>query len=153
MYDGRPPCSTGCLHIVPASNLKPFICGEINVIISYYEQSSKMFLPHSQKLSTSGNLISLKPMICFKHFLYLRFNSGLVFGIVAMLGSVVLLIKTLQQTLAQMTSDNPRIGGQQALQVVVCTRDSRPVKESFSRGCLVSSFQCCFTAQTGAMKA
>ncbi|GLD69166.1 membrane-bound transcription factor site-2 protease isoform X1 [Lates japonicus] len=51
--------------------------------------------------------------------LYLWFNSGLVFGMVAMLGSVVLLIKTLQQTLAQMTTDNPRIGGQQALQVVV----------------------------------
>ncbi|KAM9337786.1 membrane-bound transcription factor site-2 protease isoform 2-T2 [Symphorus nematophorus] len=51
--------------------------------------------------------------------LYMWFNSGLVFGIVAMLGSVVLLIKTLQQTLAQMTTDNPRIGGQQALQVVV----------------------------------
>ncbi len=51
-----------------------------------------------------------------------RFSSGLVFGIVAMLGSVVLLTKTLQQTLAQMTTDNPRMGGQQALQVVVCTR-------------------------------
>ncbi|KAG7231276.1 hypothetical protein INR49_012107 [Caranx melampygus] len=45
------------------------------------------------------------------HALYLWFNSGLVFGIVAMLGSVVLLIKTLQQTVAQMTTDNPRIGG------------------------------------------
>eukprot|EP00064_Thunnus_orientalis_P020988 superscaffoldBa00006100_g21142 len=52
--------------------------------------------------------------------LYLWFSSGLVFGIVAMLGSVVLLIKTLQQTLAQMTTDNPRMGGQQTLQVV-CT--------------------------------
>ncbi|XP_034021880.1 membrane-bound transcription factor site-2 protease-like isoform X2 [Thalassophryne amazonica] len=51
--------------------------------------------------------------------LYLWFNSGLVFGVVAMLASVVLLMKTLQQTLAQMTTDNPRIGGQQALQVVV----------------------------------
>ncbi|XP_068200100.1 membrane-bound transcription factor site-2 protease isoform X2 [Antennarius striatus] len=51
--------------------------------------------------------------------LHLWFNGGLVFGIGAMLGSVVLLVKTLQQTLAQMTTDNPRIGGQQALQVVV----------------------------------
>lgn len=51
--------------------------------------------------------------------LYLWFSSGLVFGVVAMVGSVILLIKTLQQTLAQMTSDNPRIGGQQTLQVVV----------------------------------
>ncbi|CAG5896227.1 unnamed protein product [Menidia menidia] len=51
--------------------------------------------------------------------LYLWFNSGLVFGVVAMFGSVVLLVRTLQQTYAQMTTDNPRIGGQQALQVVV----------------------------------
>uniref|UniRef100_A0A1A8EJV4 Membrane-bound transcription factor site-2 protease n=1 Tax=Nothobranchius korthausae TaxID=1143690 RepID=A0A1A8EJV4_9TELE len=51
--------------------------------------------------------------------LYLWFNSGLVFGIAAMVGSVVLLIKTLQQTYAQMTTNNPRIGGQQVLQVVV----------------------------------
>ncbi|XP_051909817.1 membrane-bound transcription factor site-2 protease isoform X1 [Hippocampus zosterae] len=51
--------------------------------------------------------------------LYLWFSSGLVFGVVAMLASVVLLVKTLQQTLAQMTTDNPRIGAQQALQVVV----------------------------------
>uniref|UniRef100_A0A3Q1FNA0 Membrane-bound transcription factor site-2 protease n=1 Tax=Acanthochromis polyacanthus TaxID=80966 RepID=A0A3Q1FNA0_9TELE len=48
-----------------------------------------------------------------------EFSGGLVFGVVSMLGSVVLLIKTLQQTFAQMTTDNPRIGGQQALQVVV----------------------------------
>ncbi|XP_076026539.1 membrane-bound transcription factor site-2 protease [Genypterus blacodes] len=51
--------------------------------------------------------------------LQLWFNSGLVFGVVAMAGSVVLLIRTLQQTLAQMTSDDPRIGAQQTLQVVV----------------------------------
>uniref|UniRef100_A0A3Q0SY90 Membrane-bound transcription factor site-2 protease n=1 Tax=Amphilophus citrinellus TaxID=61819 RepID=A0A3Q0SY90_AMPCI len=51
--------------------------------------------------------------------LYMWFSSGLVFGIAAMLGSVVLLIRTLQQTVTQMTTDNPRIGGQQALQVVV----------------------------------
>ncbi|XP_057679757.1 membrane-bound transcription factor site-2 protease [Corythoichthys intestinalis] len=51
--------------------------------------------------------------------LYLWFNSGLAFGVAAMLASVVLLVKTLQQTLAQMTTDNPRIGAQQALQVVV----------------------------------
>lgn len=45
-----------------------------------------------------------------------------MFGIVAMLGSVVLLIQTLRQTLAQMTTNNPRMGAQQALQVVVCTK-------------------------------
>lgn len=55
----------------------------------------------------------------FSLFGCFRFNGGLVFGVVAMVGSVVLLIKTLQQTFAQMTTDNPRIGGQQALQVVV----------------------------------
>ncbi|CAN9506032.1 unnamed protein product [Ophioblennius macclurei] len=51
--------------------------------------------------------------------LYLWFSGGLVFGVASMLGSVLLLIRTLQQTYAQMTTDNPRIGGQQALQVVV----------------------------------
>lgn len=63
-------------------------------------------------------------MLVFVHLWACRFNSGLVFGVVAMLGSVLLLIKTLQQTLAQMTTNNPRIGGQQALQVVVCTHQS-----------------------------
>uniref|UniRef100_A0A668A4I8 Membrane-bound transcription factor site-2 protease n=1 Tax=Myripristis murdjan TaxID=586833 RepID=A0A668A4I8_9TELE len=43
------------------------------------------------------------------HALFLWFSSGLVFGVIAMLGSVLLLIRTLQQTLAQMTTDNPRI--------------------------------------------
>ncbi|XP_071387432.1 membrane-bound transcription factor site-2 protease isoform X1 [Centroberyx affinis] len=55
------------------------------------------------------------------HALYLWFSSGLVFGVVSMVGSVVLLVRTLQQTLAQMTTDNPRMAGQQALQVVVRT--------------------------------
>ncbi|XP_056440625.1 membrane-bound transcription factor site-2 protease isoform X1 [Gadus chalcogrammus] len=53
------------------------------------------------------------------HALYLWFSSGVVFGVVAMVGSVVLLARTLQQTLAQMTSDSPRMAGQQALQVVI----------------------------------
>ncbi|KAM6953542.1 membrane-bound transcription factor site-2 protease [Aplochiton taeniatus] len=53
------------------------------------------------------------------HALYLWFSSGLVFGVVSMLGSVLLLIRTLQQTLAQMTSGNPKGTNQQALQVVV----------------------------------
>nr|XP_020458153.1 membrane-bound transcription factor site-2 protease [Monopterus albus] len=51
--------------------------------------------------------------------LYLWFSGGMAILLLAVLESVVLLIKTLQQTLAQMTTDNPRIGGQQALQVVV----------------------------------
>ncbi|XP_062335514.1 membrane-bound transcription factor site-2 protease [Osmerus eperlanus] len=53
------------------------------------------------------------------HVLYLWFSSGLVFGVVSMVGSVVLLGRTLQQTLAQMTSDNPQGANQQTLQVVV----------------------------------
>lgn len=52
-----------------------------------------------------------------------------MFGIVAMLGSVVLLIQTLQQTLAQMTTNNPRMGAQQALQVVVCTHAHTQTQE------------------------
>ncbi|KAK7881143.1 hypothetical protein WMY93_029552 [Mugilogobius chulae] len=49
----------------------------------------------------------------------LRVQQWSGFGVVSMVGSVILLAKTLQQTLAQMTTDNPRIGGQQTLQVVV----------------------------------
>lgn len=48
-----------------------------------------------------------------------RFSAGMVFGVLAMFGSVVLLTRTLLQTLAQMLSDSPAGGGQQALQVVV----------------------------------
>ncbi|XP_010864568.2 membrane-bound transcription factor site-2 protease isoform X1 [Esox lucius] len=52
--------------------------------------------------------------------LYLWFTSGLVFGVVSMCGSVVLLVRTLQQTLHQMTSDLQTQGAsQQTLQVVV----------------------------------
>uniref|UniRef100_A0A674APQ2 Membrane-bound transcription factor site-2 protease n=1 Tax=Salmo trutta TaxID=8032 RepID=A0A674APQ2_SALTR len=53
------------------------------------------------------------------HALYLWFTSGLVFGLVSMCGSVVLLIRTLQQTVHQMTSDHPQGANQQTLQVVV----------------------------------
>lgn len=63
--------------------------------------------------------LHLQRVRVFTSALPLRFNSGLLFGIFAMLGSVVLLVKTLQQTLAQMTTNNPRMGGQQTLQVVV----------------------------------
>ncbi|XP_023700944.1 membrane-bound transcription factor site-2 protease [Paramormyrops kingsleyae] len=52
-------------------------------------------------------------------FLHLWFSAGMVFGVLAMFGSVVLLTRTLLQTLAQMLSDSPAGGGQQALQVVV----------------------------------
>ncbi|KAM3836662.1 membrane-bound transcription factor site-2 protease isoform 1-T1 [Vipera latastei] len=52
-------------------------------------------------------------------FLYLWFNIGMVFGIAAMFGSVVLLGKTLTQTLSQMLTENPASQNDQMLQVVV----------------------------------
>ncbi|XP_045567815.1 membrane-bound transcription factor site-2 protease isoform X2 [Salmo salar] len=62
---------------------------------------------------TSGLVFGLVSMcVC-------RFTSGLVFGLVSMCGSVVLLIRTLQQTVHQMTSDHPQGANQQTLQVVV----------------------------------
>lgn len=48
-----------------------------------------------------------------------RFSVGMVFGVVAMFGSVVLLTRTLLQTLAQMMSDSPEGSNEQVLQVVV----------------------------------
>ncbi|KAL4624894.1 membrane-bound transcription factor site-2 protease isoform X2 [Arapaima gigas] len=53
------------------------------------------------------------------HLLYLWFSVGMVFGVVAMFGSVILLTRTLMQTLAQMMSQTPEGTRQQALQVVV----------------------------------
>uniref|UniRef100_A0A3B3B4S0 Membrane-bound transcription factor site-2 protease n=1 Tax=Oryzias melastigma TaxID=30732 RepID=A0A3B3B4S0_ORYME len=67
------------------------------------------------RLAAPSRIVSVNPfLLCV-----CRFSSGLVFGVGAMLGSVVLLVRTLQQTYAQMTTDNPRMGTQQALQVVV----------------------------------
>ncbi|KAG5268073.1 hypothetical protein AALO_G00207940 [Alosa alosa] len=53
------------------------------------------------------------------HFLHLWFSVGMVFGVVAMFGSVVLLSRTLHQTLKQMTSEAPEGSHEQVLQVVV----------------------------------
>ncbi|XP_062841539.1 membrane-bound transcription factor site-2 protease [Trichomycterus rosablanca] len=53
------------------------------------------------------------------HFLYIWFSAGMVFGVVAMFGSVVLLGRTLLQTLAQMMSEMPEGSHEQVLQVVV----------------------------------
>ncbi|XP_056595031.1 membrane-bound transcription factor site-2 protease isoform X1 [Triplophysa dalaica] len=53
------------------------------------------------------------------HFLYIWFNAGMVFGILAMFGSVFLLSKTLLQTLSQMMADTPVGSHEQVLQVVV----------------------------------
>ncbi|KAG7487324.1 hypothetical protein MATL_G00022010 [Megalops atlanticus] len=53
------------------------------------------------------------------HFLFLWFSAGMVFGVLAMFGSVVLLTRTLLQTLAQMMSETPEGSNDQVLQVVV----------------------------------
>lgn len=53
------------------------------------------------------------------HFLYIWFSAGMVFGVVAMFGSVLLLGRTLLQTLAQMMAETPEGTHQQVLQVVV----------------------------------
>lgn len=52
-----------------------------------------------------------------------RFNLGMVFGVVAMFGSIILLTKTLMQTLAQMMTDSPEGSNEQMLQVVVRRRN------------------------------
>ncbi|CAN8196782.1 unnamed protein product [Coccothraustes coccothraustes] len=52
-------------------------------------------------------------------FLYLWFSVGMVFGIVAMFGSVILLGKTLLQTLTQMLTEAPKAQNDRMLQVVV----------------------------------
>jgi len=51
--------------------------------------------------------------ICF------RFSAGMVFGVLAMFGSVVLLSQTLLQTLSQMLAETPEGSHEQILQVVV----------------------------------
>lgn len=48
-----------------------------------------------------------------------RFSVGMVFGIVAMFGSVILLGKTLLQTLTQMLTEAPKAQNDRMLQVVV----------------------------------
>lgn len=48
-----------------------------------------------------------------------RFSIGMVFGIVAMFGSVILLGKTLLQTLTQMLTEAPKAQNDRMLQVVV----------------------------------
>ncbi|XP_060755692.1 membrane-bound transcription factor site-2 protease isoform X1 [Neoarius graeffei] len=53
------------------------------------------------------------------HFLYIWFSAGMVFGVVAMFGSVLLLGRTLLQTLAQMMAETPDGSHEQVLQVVV----------------------------------
>ncbi|KAI5091991.1 membrane-bound transcription factor site-2 protease, partial [Silurus meridionalis] len=52
-------------------------------------------------------------------FLYIWFSAGMVFGVVAMFGSVLLLARTLLQTLAQMMAETPDGSHEQVLQVVV----------------------------------
>ncbi|KAM4796985.1 membrane-bound transcription factor site-2 protease [Rhinophrynus dorsalis] len=52
-------------------------------------------------------------------FLYVWFSLGMVFGIVAMFGSMFLLGKTLMQTLNQMMAEGPASQNERMLQVVV----------------------------------
>ncbi len=47
----------------------------------------------------------------------------MVFGVLAMFGSVVLLSKTLLQTLSQMMTETPEGSHEQILQVVVSTEE------------------------------
>lgn len=49
----------------------------------------------------------------------------MVFGVVAMFGSVILLTRTLLQTLKQMTSEAPEGSHEQVLQVVVSVLEIR----------------------------
>lgn len=60
-------------------------------------------------------------MACFDsiHNSLFRFSIGMIFGIAAMFGSVVLLGKTLMQTLSQMLTEAPTGQNDQMLQVVV----------------------------------
>ncbi|CAH2220642.1 membrane-bound transcription factor site-2 protease [Pelobates cultripes] len=52
-------------------------------------------------------------------FLYLWFTLGMFFGIIAMFGSMILLGKTLHQTLNQMMAESPASQNERILQVVV----------------------------------
>ncbi|KAJ1117384.1 hypothetical protein NDU88_005584 [Pleurodeles waltl] len=52
-------------------------------------------------------------------FLYIWFTLGMVFGIIAMFGSIILLGKTLMQTLTQMMTEIPVDQNDRMLQVVV----------------------------------
>ncbi|TRZ00022.1 hypothetical protein DNTS_033971 [Danionella cerebrum] len=60
----------------------------------------------------SSNGFTLSPF-------HIKFNAGMVFGVLAMFGSVILLSKTLVQTLSQMMADKPGMSHEQVLQVVV----------------------------------
>ncbi|XP_073421942.1 membrane-bound transcription factor site-2 protease isoform X3 [Dendrobates tinctorius] len=53
------------------------------------------------------------------YFLYIWFSMGMVFGILAMFGSMILLGRTLLQTLNQMMTDTPGPQNDRMLQVVV----------------------------------
>lgn len=65
------------------------------------------------------NLAVHKKYIMTRWHLCFRFSLGMFFGIAAMFGSVVLLGKTLMQTLSQMLTEAPTAQNDQMLQVVV----------------------------------
>lgn len=125
---GRRPCSMDSSPTVLASGLELFMCGE-NVCENICENVCSVINSPIQccchcccfcVANVAVPPIPLSPLPSFPP----RFSSGLVFGVVSMLGSVVLLIRTLQQTITQMTTNNPGAGGQQALQVVVSSTRS-----------------------------
>ncbi|XP_075052666.1 membrane-bound transcription factor site-2 protease [Mixophyes fleayi] len=53
------------------------------------------------------------------NFLYIWFSLGMMFGILAMFGSMILLARTLMQTLNQMMAESPGTQNDRMLQVVV----------------------------------
>ncbi|OXB63537.1 hypothetical protein ASZ78_006066 [Callipepla squamata] len=61
----------------------------------------------------------LSPCLCLLSIAVEWFSMGMVFGIVAMFGSVILLGKTLMQTLTQMLTEAPTAQNDRMLQVVV----------------------------------
>lgn len=61
--------------------------------------------------------------VCVLHLCF-RFSAGMVFGVLAMFGSVVLLSKTLLQTLSQMMAETPEGSHEQVLQVVVSAEEA-----------------------------
>uniref|UniRef100_H2ZTK5 Membrane-bound transcription factor site-2 protease n=1 Tax=Latimeria chalumnae TaxID=7897 RepID=H2ZTK5_LATCH len=50
--------------------------------------------------------------------IFQKFSVGMVFGVIAMFGSMILLAKTLMQTLAQMMEEAPSVQSDHVLQVV-----------------------------------
>ncbi|XP_055500695.1 membrane-bound transcription factor site-2 protease isoform X2 [Leucoraja erinacea] len=74
---------------------------------------------HIRWQSTFFNRLFLKLGRWKPQFLHIWFNLGMGFGVVFMFISIILLTKTLSQTLALMSADSPAAENQRILQVVV----------------------------------